>query len=210
MSSPALQARTRVTRIAQEAVDKARLTVVPPMPTPAPRVPFVTLVSLVLVGGIVGLLLFNTSMQQASFAASSLENQADTLAAREQTLRMELDELRNPQRVALEAQQMGMVIPAAPVFLDLETGRTTGVRTPATRETAIQLRPPAPVKPAVLAPAPTIVEVPAAPTTTDTTTAGSETSARSATKNKAGNRAGHKAGNKAGNKARQGRKNRNR
>jgi hypothetical protein len=167
MSTPALQPRTRVTRIAQEAVDKARLTVVPRVRTRAPRVPFVTLVSLVLLGGIVGLLLFNTSMQQASFAASSLEGEADTLAAREQTLRMELDELRNPQRVALEAQQMGMVIPVAPVFLDLETGKTSGVRTPATRENAIQLLPPAPVKPAVLAPAPTVVEVPAAPPTVD-------------------------------------------
>jgi hypothetical protein len=167
MSSPALQPRSRVSRIAQEAVDKARLTVVPRVRTRAPRVPFVTLVSLVLVGGIVGLLLFNTSMQQASFSASALEGQADTLAAREQTLRMELDELRNPQRVALEAQQMGMVIPAAPVFLDLASGKTIGVRTPATRENAIQLLPPAPVKPAVLAPAPTVVEVPAAPTTVD-------------------------------------------
>ncbi len=165
MSSPALQPRSRVSRIAQEAVDKARLTVVPRVRTRAARVPFVTLVSLVLVGGIVGLLLFNTSMQQASFSASSLENEADTLAAREQTLRMELDELRNPQRVAVEAQQMGMVIPAAPVFLDLETGKTIGVRTPATREDAIQLLPPAPVKPAVLAPAPTVVTLPAAPTT---------------------------------------------
>ena len=42
MSSPALQPRTRVTRIAQEAVDRARLTVVPRMRTRAPRVPFVT------------------------------------------------------------------------------------------------------------------------------------------------------------------------
>ena len=164
MSSPALQTRTRVTRIAQDAVDKARLTVVPRVRTRAPRVPFVTLVSLVLVAGIVGLLLFNTSMQQASFAAASLENEADVLAAREQTLRMELDELRNPQRVAEEAQRMGMVIPSAPVFLDLKTGKTSGVRTPATRENAIQLLPPAPVKPAILAPAPTVVEVPAATT----------------------------------------------
>ncbi|NPD06815.1 hypothetical protein HN031_19240 [Nocardioides sp. zg-1308] len=175
MSSPALQPRTRVTRIAQEAVDKARLTVVPRVRTRAPRVPFVTLVSLVLVGGIVGLLLFNTSMQQASFTASALENQADTLAAREQTLRMELDELRDPQRVALEAQQMGMVIPTAPVFLDLETGETSGVRTPATRENAIQLLPPAPIKPKVLAPDPTIVEVPATTTTTTDTTTTTET-----------------------------------
>jgi cell division protein FtsB len=164
MSSPALQPRTRVTRIAQEAVDRARLTVVPRVRTRAPRVPFVTLVSLVLVGGIVGLLLFNTSMQQASFTASSLETQADTLAAREQTLRMELDELRDPQRVATQAQEMGMVIPSAPVFLDLESGTTSGVPTPATRENAIQLQPPAPIKPANLAPAPIVVEVPAVPT----------------------------------------------
>ena len=170
MSSPVLQPRTRVTRLAQEAVDKARLTVVPRVRTRAPRVPFVTLVSLVLVGGIVGLLLFNTSMQQASFAASSLQGEADTLAAREQTLRMELDELRNPQRVAQEAQQMGMVIPTAPVFLDLRTGRTSGVRTPSTPAQAIQLLPPVPPKPAILAPPPTVVEVPA-DTTTDPTTA---------------------------------------
>ena len=77
---------------------------------------------------------------------------------------MELDELRNPQRVAHRGAEMGMVIPTAPVFLDLETGKTTGVRTPATRENAIQLQPPAPIKPAILAPEPTYVEVPAAPT----------------------------------------------
>jgi hypothetical protein len=193
MSSPALQPRTRVSRLAQEAVDKARLTVVPRVRTRAPRVPFVTLVSLVLVGGIVGLLLFNTSMQQASFAASSLQNEADTLAAREQTLRMELDELRNPQRVALEAQAMGMVIPTAPVFLDLQTGRTSGVRTPATRENAIQLLPPAPVVPAVLAPEPTIVEVPAPEAVTQTPAAGEQQANARTQKNKAGNRAGNKA-----------------
>jgi cell division protein FtsB len=170
MSSPALQPRTRVTRIAQEAVDKARLTVVPRVRTRAPRVPFVTLVSLVLLGGIVGLLLFNTSMQQASFSATALEGEADNLAAREQTLRMELDQLRDPQRVAQEAQQMGMVIPANPVFLDLKTGKTIGVRTPATRENAIQLLPPAPTKPRAYTPAPTYVTVP--PTTDTTSTTG--------------------------------------
>jgi hypothetical protein len=163
MSSPALQTRIRVPRIAQDAVDRARLTVVPRVRSRAPRVPFVTLVSLVLVGGIVGLLLFNTSLQQASFAAASLEQQADALAAREQTLRMELDELRDPQRVASQAQQMGMVIPAAPVFLDLDGGGVSGVRAPATRENALRLQPKAPVKPAVLAPAATVVEVPATP-----------------------------------------------
>jgi hypothetical protein len=189
MSSPALQPRTRVTRIAQEAVDKARLTVVPRVRTRAPRVPFVTLVSLVLLGGIVGLLLFNTSLQQASFSASALEGEADSLAAREQTLRMELDQLRDPQRVALEAQQMGMVIPSSPVFLDLQTGKTLGVRTPATRENAIQLMPPAPIKPRVYEPDPVVVTAPPATDTTSTagatgTTDGAGTNARNKNRNR--------------------------
>ena len=88
------------------------------------------------------------------FGTAPLSGQEDVDAA-----------LRNPQRVALEAQAMGMVIPAAPVFLDLRTGRTSGVRTPSTPDNAIQLLPPAPPKPAVLAPPPTVVEVPADTTT---------------------------------------------
>ena len=40
------------------------------------------LVSLVLLGGVVGLLLFNTSMQQASFTATALEDQAERAARR--------------------------------------------------------------------------------------------------------------------------------
>lgn len=179
MSSPATQIRHRVPRIAQEAVERARLSVVPRTRTRAPKVPFVTLVSLVLVGGIVGLLLFNTSMQQASFAATALEKEATDLAAREQTLQMELDELRNPQRVATQAQQMGMVVPAAPTFLTLG-GEVEGVKTPATPEDRLNLTPPAPVKPEILAPAPTIVEVPAAEVPAPEATAADEAAAAAA------------------------------
>ena len=153
MSTPAaVPLRRRVPHIAGRAVTRARLTVVPRRSTAAPRVPFVTLVSLVLVGGVVGLLLFNTSMQQASFAASSLEEQARTLTAREQTLRMELDELRNPQRVAEAAQQMGMVPAVSPAFLDLAAGRVVGEPTPATPADGVRIRPRPPRKPAVLTP----------------------------------------------------------
>ena len=70
MSSPALQLRERLPRLAEDAVDRARLTVVPRRRVRAARMPFVTLVSLVLLGGVVGLLCFNTQMQQASFAAT--------------------------------------------------------------------------------------------------------------------------------------------
>jgi hypothetical protein len=126
--------------------------------------PFLLVVSMVAVGGIVGLLLFNTSMQQASFAATSLQRQADDLVARQQTLQMQLDQLRDPQAIALKAQRMGMVLPSSPAVLDLSTGRVLGSPAPATRLEPLRLLAPAPAKPPAIDPAPhvTIVDAPGA------------------------------------------------
>src|SRR5688572_11627352 len=157
-ASPLGPIRRRVPKVAEQAVTRARLRVVPRRRTRTPRIPFVTLVSLVLVGGVVGLLLFNTSLQQASFAASSLEAQARTLTAREQTLRMELDDLRDPQRVAEQAQRMGMVPAVSPAFLNLSDGSVVGVPTAATRENGLRILARPPRKPAVLTPDPIVHE----------------------------------------------------
>ena len=154
MSSTAPQLRSRLPRLAEEAFQRARLTVVPRRRTRAPRVPFVTLVSIILLGGVIGLLLFNTSMQQASFAATALEEQATDLSAREQTLQMELEKLRDPQRVAEAAKSQNLVIPAAPAFLDLETGEVTGNVAPATLESDTNIHAPPPTRPAELDPEP--------------------------------------------------------
>lgn len=154
MSSTVPQLRARLPRMAESAVERARLTLVPKRRTRAPRVPFVTLVSVILLGGVVGLLLFNTSMQQASFAATALEEQATTLSAREQSLQMELEKLRDPQRVAEAAKKQGLVIPAAPAFLDLDTGEVTGNVAPATALTDTPIKPPPPTRPAELDPDP--------------------------------------------------------
>lgn len=119
--------RTRLTpALSGAALGRARLAVVPRLRSRAPRVPFVMLVSLLLLAGVVGLLLFNTSMQQASFTSSRLEDEADVLTAREQALTTELDALRNPRRVATLACQQGMVIGPAPAFIDVATGKVTG------------------------------------------------------------------------------------
>lgn len=158
MSTPAAVLRSRMPRLAEAAVERARLTVVAPRRSQAARIPFVTLVTLLLVGGVVGLLLFNTSMQQASFAATALEQQATHLAAREQTLRMELDDLRDPQRVAEEAQRLRMVPAAVPAFLTLD-GKVLGTPIAAKPEDGFRISPLPPAKPAALNPAPTIVTV---------------------------------------------------
>jgi len=156
MSTPLPHNRVRVQRIAEAAVERARLTVVPRVRARAPRVPFVTLVSLLLLGGVVGLLMFNTTMQQNAFAATSLEKQATDLTSREQTLQMELEDLRNPQLVAEKAQKLGMVDGGPPAFLGLD-GRVHGVTAPATLANRLNILPPAVKKPAVLDPKPIVV-----------------------------------------------------
>ena len=124
--------------------------------TQAARVPFVVLVSLLLVGGVVGLLLFNTSMQQSSFATTALEHQAQTLSAREETLRMDLERLRDPQRLAESALRSGMVPPPASVCFLHPDGKITGTCGAATAADAFPISTPPPGKPAVLTPDPVI------------------------------------------------------
>lgn len=152
MSSPALALRSRMPRVAGAALERARLTVVPRRRRTTSPVPFLLLVSMIAVGGVVGLLLFNTSMQQASFAATSLQQQADNLTAQQQTLEMQLDKLRNPQVIALRAQRMGMVLPSSPAVIRLSDGKVLGVPAPATRLDPLRLLAPPPVKPAALDP----------------------------------------------------------
>jgi cell division protein FtsB len=121
MSSPLPQTRVRVQRIAEAAVERARLTVVPRSRMRAPRVPFVTLVSLLLLGGVVGLLMFNTAMQQNSFTVTELEAQAADLRSQEQTLQADIEHYQDPQYIGRQAQRLGMVQATCPRFLDLAT-----------------------------------------------------------------------------------------
>ena len=160
MSSAARQpgaTRPRATRIAESAVARARLTVAPRRRGATPRVPFLALVSLVLVGGVVGLLLFNTSMQQASFASSGLEDRVTSLTAHEQSLAMELEDLRNPQRVAEQAQRLGMVLPTTWCSVHLSAPTASCSASASVPAPPLRIQPLPPVKPAALDPATVVV-----------------------------------------------------
>jgi hypothetical protein len=158
MSTWMAQSRTRLPRLAETAVERARLTLVPRPRQQAARMPFLAFVALVLLVGVIGLLVFNTHMQQASFKATALETRATALHAQEQALRMELDNLRDPQRVAQRARTLGMVPVANPAFLKLSDGSTLGNAVPAAATDAQRLTPLPTKRPAELMP-------PAAPVT---------------------------------------------
>lgn len=190
MSTLMNQARNRAPRFAEAAVERARLTVVPRRTSKAPRVPFVALVSLLLVGGVVGLLLFNTNMQQASFSGTELEDNASNLYAKEQSLQMRLDTLRDPQKVASRAMSLGMVPSGSPAFIRLSDGSVLGTPSAADPLNAMRISPLPTRKPKNLRPDPVIVKV-KAPTTApkkaaDTRSAATDDAAGTGTKKKQG------------------------
>jgi hypothetical protein len=169
MSSLMSQARNRAPRLAEAAVEKARLTLVPARTPRAPRAPFAVLVFAILGAGVVGLLMFNTHMQQASFYATRLQTQADNLTARQQALDMELERLRAPQRLAEAGRGLGMVAPGVPAFVRLSDGTVVGTPTPASPDDAVRINPAPPQLPPPLRPRPIIVRVPAQPAAQDVT-----------------------------------------
>jgi hypothetical protein len=184
--SPLMEgARTRVPRFAEAAVERARLTVVPPRRTlgrtQAARTPFAVLVIAILAAGVVGLLMFNTSMQQTSFKATALQDRMNVLTAKEQSLALELDELRDPQHLAVSAKELGMVAPSQPAFVRLADGRVLGNPTPATVGDTVRVNPLPSKKPAALKRKTVIVKVPAATTPGSTSGTTSDAAATSAT-----------------------------
>jgi 4-amino-4-deoxy-L-arabinose transferase-like glycosyltransferase len=178
--SPRLAAaRTRMPHLAEAATVRARLALVPARASSAPRTPFVALLAAVLVAGVVGLLMFNTHMQQNAFAASDLKRTSERLTAQQQQLNLELQQLRDPQRLAIEARKLGMVIPDSPAFLRLSDGEVVGVATPASPESGLFVRNFKAVKPTALTPPPRIVRVPAVITPRKTSPADGRASAGS-------------------------------
>ncbi len=195
-------ARTRVPRFAEAAVQRARLTVVPPRRslgrTQAARTPFAVLVITMLAAGVVGLLMFNTNMQQSSFKATALQDKMNVLTAKEQSLALELDQLRDPQRLAVAAKALGMVAPSQPAFVRLSDGRVRGRPTPASPADAVRLNPLPAHLPASIKRRTVIVKAPATTANrrgTAASSSGTDTPRTSTARTPRGDRNGASTGN---------------
>jgi cell division protein FtsL len=119
------QARARALRPVS-SLPRPRLTIVPKVASRAPKVPFVALVVTLLLGGLVGLLLLNTSLQRGAYITNDLQRQSDELTVTQERLEQEIADLGASQRVAQKAQQLGMVPNDSPVFLSLADGKVIG------------------------------------------------------------------------------------
>jgi len=87
------------------------------------RTPFVLLLIGLLGGGLVCLLLINTTLAQGSFQITAMQHKNADLAQQEQALQQQIAQEQSPASIAARARQLGMRQTGRLRFIDLKTGR---------------------------------------------------------------------------------------
>ncbi|GGV39720.1 hypothetical protein GCM10010277_27640 [Streptomyces longisporoflavus] len=129
----------------------------PSGPNQAARAPFVLLVVLLLGGGLIGLLILNSSLNEGSFQLSELKKETTELTDQEQELQREVDAYAAPDALQRRARELGMVPGGDPAFLNPD-GTVRGV--PGAAKSSALLPDPRPQE--VASPAPS-VSIPVTP-----------------------------------------------
>jgi len=96
----------------------------------AARTPFVAMVVLLLLTGLLGLLLLNTVLAEDAFRLHALQVDGRALADREQELQRDVADLQSPRSLAARATSLGMVPGGPPAFLRLADGKVLGSAVP--------------------------------------------------------------------------------
>ncbi|MFJ6567046.1 septum formation initiator family protein [Streptomyces sp. NPDC091292] len=142
-------------RLRGRAARLARL--LPAGPSQAARTPFVLLVVLLLGGGLITLLMLNSSLNEGSFQLSALKRETTELTDEEQALQRDVDAYAAPDALERRARELGMVPGGDPVFLgpDGKVRGVPGAASPSTLgEPAAPLGPPPAPSPSPEPPAP--------------------------------------------------------
>lgn len=89
------------------------------------RAPFVVLVVALLSGGLLGLLMLNTALNEGTFELSRLQKQTTELTDQQQTLQQQINQASAPDALERRARDLGMVPGGDPAFLQ-EDGKVLG------------------------------------------------------------------------------------
>jgi hypothetical protein len=119
-------------RAPEQVPARPPLRAAPPVPVSAPRAPFVALVLVVVVAGVLGILVLNTKINENAFRLSYLQSKQANLDQQEQRLNEQLASQEAPNNLAAEAAKLGLVPAGTPAFIRLPDGRVLGVPQPAT------------------------------------------------------------------------------
>ncbi|WP_375736140.1 hypothetical protein [Polymorphospora lycopeni] len=120
-----------------DAQPAPRLRVAPPRPVAVPRAPFVAAVLVLVVGGVLGILVINTKINENAFRLDSLQTEQAALDVREQKLKREIAQHEAPGNLTARARQLGLVESKQPAFIRLPDGQVIGIPQPAGGQPAI-------------------------------------------------------------------------
>jgi cell division protein FtsB len=87
------------------------------------RTPFVLLLIGLLGGGLVSLLIINTTLAQGAFEITAMQHKNADLAQQEQALQQQIAQEQSPGSIAARARQLGMQPTGRLRFIDLKSGR---------------------------------------------------------------------------------------
>ncbi|GAB3811189.1 hypothetical protein GCM10027605_50810 [Micromonospora zhanjiangensis] len=124
----------RSTRSGRDAAP--RLKVAPPPPVAVPRAPFVAVVLVVVVGGLLGILLVNTKVNENALRLDRLQKQQAALDVQQEQLNKKIADSEAPGNLTANARKLGLVESTSPAFI-LPDGRTIGVPQPAGGDPAV-------------------------------------------------------------------------
>jgi len=114
-----------------------RLRVAPPPPVSVPRAPFVGLILVLVVGGVLGILAINTKINENAFKLERLQQEQARLDVDQQQLKKEIADQEAPGNLTANARKLGLVESDDPAYMRLPDGKMIGVPRPAEGKPAI-------------------------------------------------------------------------
>ncbi|MEU9508174.1 hypothetical protein AB0D32_18075 [Micromonospora sp. NPDC048170] len=114
-----------------------RLRVAPPPPVRVPRAPFAALVLVLVVGGVLGILLVNTKINENAFRLEKLQEQQAKLDVEQQQLNKQIADAEAPGNLEAHARRLGLVEAGEPAYIRLPDGKVIGVPQPADGQPSI-------------------------------------------------------------------------
>jgi hypothetical protein len=108
-----------------------RLRVAPPAPVTVARAPFVAMMLVVVIVGVVGILVLNTKINENAFRLDALQRNGKVLDRKEDAMNRELANFESPGSLAAAARRLGLVPADRPAFITLPDGTVLGVPKPA-------------------------------------------------------------------------------
>ncbi len=110
--------------------ERERLRAVPSGPKVLGRTPFLLVLATVLIAGMVGVLVLNTTLQSRAFEVRRLQKQANELSYLRADLDYKARQLATTDELARRARDLGMAPNPHPVYVVVPSGEVRGVAKP--------------------------------------------------------------------------------